>query len=172
MNSESKPPRPVIGWREWVALPGIGISAIKAKVDTGARSSALHAFDVQEFMDGERAMVRFKVHPWQRDDETTVEGVAELIEHRTVRSSAGSESLRPVVLAVIELDGQQWPIELTLVRPMGFVQLVGVNPKGSTLPIDLYDVHHRELRIHGAFGRGRSFKRALTMMPCGPMRIR
>jgi L-iditol 2-dehydrogenase len=54
---------------------------------------------------------------------------------------------------------------LTLVRPGGVLQLVGVNPKGSRLPLDLWDVHYREIRIHGAFGRGRSFRRALALMP-------
>jgi L-iditol 2-dehydrogenase len=54
---------------------------------------------------------------------------------------------------------------LTLVRPGGVVQLVGVNPKGSTLPLDLYDVHFREIRIHGAFGRGSAYRRALALMP-------
>jgi L-iditol 2-dehydrogenase len=54
---------------------------------------------------------------------------------------------------------------LTLVRPTGVLQLVGVNPKGSTLPLDLWDVHYREIRIHGAFGRGGAFRRALAMMP-------
>ena len=54
---------------------------------------------------------------------------------------------------------------LTLVRPKGIVQLVGVNPKGSQLPLDLWDVHFREITIHGAFGRGGSFRRALAVMP-------
>jgi L-iditol 2-dehydrogenase len=54
---------------------------------------------------------------------------------------------------------------LTLVRPTGVLQLVGVNPKGSTLPLDLWDVHYREIRIHGAFGRGGAFRRALALMP-------
>ncbi|HEX6209636.1 MAG TPA: zinc-binding dehydrogenase [Methylomirabilota bacterium] len=54
---------------------------------------------------------------------------------------------------------------LALVRPMGVLQLVGVNPKGSRLPLDLFDVHYREISIHGAFGRGRSFRRALALMP-------
>jgi L-iditol 2-dehydrogenase len=54
---------------------------------------------------------------------------------------------------------------LALVRPMGVLQLVGVNPQGSRLPLDLFDVHHREISIHGAFGRGRAFRRALALMP-------
>ena len=54
---------------------------------------------------------------------------------------------------------------LTLVRPTGIVQLVGVNPKGSRLPLDLWDIHFREITIHGAFGRGGTFRRALALMP-------
>ena len=127
MNPVERKKLPVIGWREWLSLPGIGIGAIKAKVDTGARSSALHAFDVEIFNHGGKEMVRFKVHPYQRDPDTTVEGVAELFDRRSVRSSEGNESMRPVILTVVELLGQQWLVELTLTRRdnMGFRMLLG-----------------------------------------------
>jgi hypothetical protein len=120
-------PKPVIGWREWLALPSLNISAIKAKVDTGARSSALHAFDVEVFHHNGREMVRFKVHPFQRDNVTTVESVAPLYDRRAVRTSAGHETMRPVILAEVELDGQLWAVELTLTRrdAMGFRMLLG-----------------------------------------------
>ena len=86
------------------------------------------------------------------------------------------ESLRERVLALTGQRGADVVCEavgkpelvaeaLTLVRPMGVLQLVGVNPKGSQLPLDLFDVHYREISIHGAFGRGRSFRRALKLMP-------
>ena len=116
-----------IGWREWLTLPDLGIEAIKAKVDTGARSSALHAFDVESFRAGEKEMVRFKVHPLQRDVETTVEAIAEVVDHRSVRSSHGEESLRPVIVTTVELLGQRFEVELTLVRrdTMGFRMLLG-----------------------------------------------
>ena len=119
--------RPVIGWREWLALPDLGIAAVKAKVDTGARSSALHAFEIEEFEDGGRRMVRFKVHPFQRDVATTVEAVAPLFGYRQVRSSHGHQSTRPVVLATLELAGEQSQIEITLIRrdAMGFRMLLG-----------------------------------------------
>ena len=119
--------RPVIGWREWVALPGLGIEAIKAKVDTGARSSSLHAYDIRRFKRGGRRWVRFKVHPIQRDFRTTAETEAPLIDLRKVTSSSGTASLRPVILTEIELHGQRWEIEITLTRrdEMGFRMLLG-----------------------------------------------
>jgi hypothetical protein len=118
---------PQIGWREWLALPELGIIAIKAKVDTGARSSALHAFDLEPFTESGRPMVRFKVHPLQRNLEVTVEAIAEVVDHRMVRSSHGEESLRPVILTSVELLGQRFEVELTLVRrdAMGFRMLLG-----------------------------------------------
>ncbi len=118
---------PLIGWREWVRLPELGIDAIKAKVDTGARSSALHAFDIR-YVDKKRIrMVRFKVHPFQGDTRTTVETEAELVDERLVRSSSGKQSLRPVIVTEVALSGELWPIELTLVGrdEMGFRMLLG-----------------------------------------------
>lgn len=119
--------RPVVGWREWITLPALGSARIKAKVDTGARSSALHAFDVEEFEHNGVTWVRFKVHPDQRDVTRTVEGQGRLLDHRTVRCSGGVETRRPVVLTIIELLGQSWEIELTLIRrdEMGFRMLLG-----------------------------------------------
>jgi hypothetical protein len=127
LSDRKRKPKPVIGWREWLALPALGIGAIKAKVDTGARSSALHAFDVEVFSLQGKEMVRFKVHPFQRDSTRTVQCVAELFDRRTVRSSAGHESMRPVILAQVELGGEPWVIELTLTRrdAMGFRMLLG-----------------------------------------------
>ncbi len=127
MPGPPRKPKPLIGWRVWVAIPALGIRAIKVKVDTGARSSALHAFDIEIFEHDGQEMVRFKVHPLQNDASTTVEGVAPLIDRRTVRSSAGQATVRPVILAEIELAGQRWPIELTLTRrdTMGFRMLLG-----------------------------------------------
>ena len=118
---------PVIGWREWIELPELGISRVKAKVDTGARSSALHAFDVKTVKRGRREYVTFKVHPRQRDTKLTVEARAEVVEHRLVRSSGGQRTLRPVIETLVEFDGESWPIELTLVGrdEMGFRMLLG-----------------------------------------------
>ena len=118
---------PVIGWREWVGLPDLGIKTIKAKVDTGARSSSLHAFHLQEFQrDGER-WVRFHVHPIQRSNTEDVEVEARVLETRSVRSSSGKASERPVIVTNVHLLGLTWPVELTLANrdEMGFRMLLG-----------------------------------------------
>lgn len=119
--------RPIIGWREWLGLPELGIERIKAKIDTGARSCALHAFDIRPTHREGQPSVRFKVHPFQRDNQRTVTSEGTLIDWRWVKSSAGQETLRPVIETTIELMGRRWPIELTLINrdPMGFRMLLG-----------------------------------------------
>lgn len=120
-------PPDVVGWREWVALPDLGVGRIKAKVDTGARSSALHAWNLEEFQrDGVR-YVRFVVHPWQHDVAKSIVCECEWIGERAVRSSHGHSETRPVVRTTLEVGGRRWPIELTLTNrdTMGFRMLVG-----------------------------------------------
>ena len=118
---------PVIGWREWVGLPDLGIKAIKAKVDTGARSSSLHAFDLEEFERDDEKWVRFKIHPVQRKNEKVVEAEAKVLEYRSVRSSSGNAAMRPVIVSNVTLLGLSWPVELTLANrdEMGFRMLLG-----------------------------------------------
>lgn len=128
MTPTTEPPeRPTVGWREWIALPDWGVPSIKAKVDTGARTSALHAFDVETLERDGTAWARFAIHPWQDSarDEVVVE--APLLERRRVRSSSGAARLRPVVLTTIVLAGRSLTIEITLTRrdEMGFRMLIG-----------------------------------------------
>jgi hypothetical protein len=120
-------PLPIIGWREWVNLPDLGVHGIKAKIDTGARSSALHAFELEHFERQGVAMVRFQAHPIQRDDSHVVTIEAALLDQRIVRSSIGHEQLRPVIETPVQVGGQVFPIELTLTSrdAMGFRMLLG-----------------------------------------------
>jgi hypothetical protein len=127
MTAPKKPSKSVVGWREWIALPALGIAAVKAKIDTGARTSSLHAFGIDDFERDGAPWVRFAVHPLQRDGETTVHAEAPVLEYRHVRSSSGHLTWRPAILAEIELNDQRWPIELTLAArdEMGFRMLLG-----------------------------------------------
>lgn len=116
-----------VGWREWVGLPSLGILRIKAKIDTGARSSALHAHDVRYVRRGGKRIVKFRVHPVQKDDRTFVEAEGEWVDERRVRSSSGTVTVRPVIRTVLRLGGEEWAMELTLTRrdTMGFRLLLG-----------------------------------------------
>jgi len=115
------------GWREWVGLPDLGVEHIKAKLDTGARSSALHAFDLEEFERDGRPWVRFSIHPWQKTaaDARTVE--LPIHDRRSVRSSTGHTQHRYVVRMRLRLLDRTITSEVTLSRrdAMGFRLLIG-----------------------------------------------
>lgn len=117
----------LIGWREWVSLPDAGVDWIKAKIDTGARTSSLHAFDIEEFEREGEAWVRFRVNPWQ--DSTADATIAEFPVHdrRAVRSSSGHAQQRLVVLLAIRIVDQLVVSEVTLSNrdEMGFRMLIG-----------------------------------------------
>lgn len=119
--------RPLLGWREWVALPDLGIDEIKAKVDTGAKSSCLHAFDVRVLTEDDEAWVHFVVHPEQGKSEPALAAKARLLEYRLVRSSSGHAESRPVIETSVNVGGRIWTIELTLTNrdEMGFRMLLG-----------------------------------------------
>ena len=102
MGKSARNDSPVIGWREWVGLPDLGIRRVKAKIDTGARSSSLHAFDAKTFVRGGKTVVRFRVHPIQRDSKTAVRCEAEVAGFRLVRSSTGHAQRRAVIVTTIE----------------------------------------------------------------------
>ena len=116
-----------IGWREIIALPQLKIDRVKAKIDTGARSSALHAFEIEEFTNNGKLMIRFKVHPRQHNSKITAVSQAELLEYREVKNSGGKIELRPVIKTEVMIEKQKWFIDLTLTnrKLMGFRMLLG-----------------------------------------------
>src|SRR4051812_18010912 len=123
------PPRKkkTVGWREWIRLPDLAIARVKAKLDTGARTSALHAFKITPFSKDGAAYVRFVVHPLQRRKTPEIACVALVIDYRNVMDSGGRIEERYVIRTCIKLGKSLWPIELTLTNrdQMGFRMLIG-----------------------------------------------
>lgn len=117
----------ILGWREWVSLPDLGISQLKAKVDTGARSSSLHAFDIHTFDREGKLWVKFKVHPQQHDNTETVSCETPVKDYRQVTDSGGHRSMRYVIETTLALGDRSFPIEMTLAdrSDMLFRMLIG-----------------------------------------------
>ena len=129
----------IIGWREWVALPDLKIPAIKAKIDTGAKTSSLHAFDIRVFEADGGQKVRFGIHPLQRNTDIVIYCEADIKELRTVTDSGGHSEARYVICTTLSLGNQRWPIEMTLARRdnMKYRMLLGRSALRGRLLIDL-----------------------------------
>lgn len=119
--------KPRVGWREWVHLPELGGCRVKAKVDTGARTSAIHAWNIAVGRTRGGAFVTFELHPMQRDDATIVQCRAPLLGMRSIRNSGGQTENRYVIETLAEIGESRWRIQLSLTQrdEMGFRMLLG-----------------------------------------------
>ena len=128
----------IVGWREWLSLPELGIEKIKAKVDTGARTSCIHAFDIEEFSENGETWVKFTTHPLQEDVETTVECRAKVVERKYVTSSSGQRELRYFIETKLVAGDQSWPIRVTLSNrsTMKFRMLLGRTAMENRIVVD------------------------------------
>lgn len=116
-----------VGWREWFALPDLGITRIKGKIDTGARTSALHAFFVEPYNENSRQMIHFGVRPLQKNNKILIEYSCPVHDYREVCDSGGHREMRYVIYTPIRLGEHIWPIEMTLTNrdTMTFRMLLG-----------------------------------------------
>jgi len=116
MSETDQHPEPIrLGWEEWLGLPNLGLPTLRAKVDTGARTSALHAFDIEAFGSSRAPKVRFGVHPIPGRDDISITCSAPVVDRREVTSSNGEIEMRYVIETMVDVgDGQSWPIEVTL----------------------------------------------------------
>jgi hypothetical protein len=130
--------RVLLGWREWLGLPDLGLPLVKAKVDTGARTSTLHAFYVESYSRKGERYVRFGVHPLQRRSDVVVQCHARVVDWRAICDSGGHRERRFVISTAIRVGDLQWPIELTLTNrdPMFFRMLLGRTAMAGRVVVD------------------------------------
>ncbi len=122
-----KEPLKIVGWREWVAFPEFGGPSVRAKVDTGARTSAIHARNVKITMREGREIAEFDIYPHQRDSQTVLHCRAPIVARRRIRNSGGDVQDRVIVRTTIRLGEDVFEIDLSLTRrdQMGYRMLLG-----------------------------------------------
>jgi hypothetical protein len=134
------PPLPSAGWREWLSLPDLGIPGIKAKVDSGARTSALHTHDYEVYTDpgSGLARVRFHIHPVRRRRQVLLTCDAPVADFREVRDSGGHSERRPFVRTTAAAGVHAWAIDLSLTNREGmkFRMLLGREALAGRFTID------------------------------------
>lgn len=137
INSRTKSPL-LVGWREWAMLPTLCDEPILAKIDTGAKTSAVHAYRVREVTRDGRPHVEFYLHPVQKERRPEIYCLEPIYGRRSVRSSNGAEQERIVIVVPLRLGRRKWPIELTLANrdDMGFRLLIGRDALGKRVVID------------------------------------
>lgn len=152
--------RTLLGWREWVSLPDLGIEHIKCKVDTGARTSALHASFVEPLVENGQPRVRFGMRPIRDDESTERICLADVLDQRTVTDSGGHRERRFVIETTVEVRGERFSAEVTLTdrETMRFPMLLGRTALGGRFCVDparsyLAGRPHRGAPRKGAEGR-------------------
>lgn len=146
----------IIGSEEWCTFPTLGVPAIKARVDSGAKTSSIHAFNIQTFKRNNQSWVSFEVHPLQQDRDTVIRCEAIVVDKRTIKSSSGESERRLVIRVPMVIGEQEWEVELTLTNrdSMGYRMLLGREAMLHRLLVDpaasfnLGDKSQKEIEEH------------------------
>jgi hypothetical protein len=138
MNRRADEHKAIIGWREWVQLPDLGVTEMKVKVDTGADNSSLHAFNLERFERDGTEYVRFEIHPKQRSRKPSIQCEAPLAMEKKVKNPGGRSELRPVIRTRVLVAGLELNalVNLTSRDEMGFRMLLGRRAVRSKFVID------------------------------------
>jgi ribosomal protein S6--L-glutamate ligase len=146
----------ILGWQEWVALPDLGLPALKAKIDTGARTSALHTHQIEPYGSAKRPRVRFTVRPDPDREDLQIEASAAIIDQREVTSSNGERELRFVIETRLSLGAWEWPIEVTLTNRerMAYRMLLGRQAIRPNVLVDPDAKFHQPVLGYGLYGGG------------------
>lgn len=133
----------VVGWKEWVSLPELGIPLVEAKLDTGAKTSALHAFELDTFETPDGLHLRFGLHPDRHSDSGPIQCHARVVEQRMVSDSGGHRELRWVIRTPLLIGGRLWPIEVTLTNreTMAYRMLLGREALRGRMLVDAEYAH-------------------------------
>ncbi len=128
----------IIGSEEWCAFPGLGIPAIKARVDSGAKTSSIHAFNIHKIRRNGESWISFEVHPLQGDRRTVIRCEQPILDKRVVKSSSGIAETRYVIAARIKVGNEAWDIEITLANrdSMGYRMLLGREAMSGRMLVD------------------------------------
>lgn len=147
--------RMLLGWREWIRLPELNIPAIKAKIDTGARTSALHAFRLETYNENGFEMVQFDIHPLQKRNDIVLTCTAEIIDYRRVSDSGGHREMRYVIKTPVSIGDAVWDIEITLTDrdTMRFRMLLGRTGMAGEVLIDPAASYLTGRKLRHAYGK-------------------
>ena len=128
----------IVGSEEWCSFPALGIPAIKARVDSGAKTSSIHAFNIQTFRRDGILWASFEVHPLQKDRRTVLRCERPVVDKRSVKSSSGISETRYVISTLIKVEGETWEVELTLANrdSMGYRMLLGREAMKGRILVD------------------------------------
>jgi hypothetical protein len=167
MTKHRSSPR-LVGWREWAALPDLRVPQIKAKLDTGAWTSVIHAWDVQPFEKDGHEWVRFVLHPRQRERKNSVQCAAKIVDRRNITASSGHRERRFIIETAIRFGFETWPVELGLTDrdEMGFRLLIGRKAMRGQFIVDPESSFHLGRPNKTAAKQSASIRRA-QMMPEG-----